>query len=122
VANINGTMRDMHIEEYIDLSCIYAGMYGYIDNWLLDTKANTLYVWDAKFGHRGVDAFENWQLITYVAGLLEQLSINGFVDQNLNVSLRVSQPRSFRSGGTRSEERRVGQECKYRKEQYPSKA
>src|SRR5690606_13167696 len=100
VANINGTMRDMHIEEYIDLSCIYAGMYGYIDNWLLDAKANTLYVWDAKFGHRGVDAFENWQLVTYVAGLLEQLSINGFVDQNLNVSLRVSQPRSFRSGGT----------------------
>lgn len=100
VANINGTMRDIHIEEYIDLSCVYVGMYGYIDCWLLDAKANTLYVWDAKFGHRGVDAFENWQLITYVAGLLEQLNINGFVDQNLNVSLRVSQPRSFRSGGT----------------------
>ena len=99
VANINGTMRDMYIEEHIDLSCIYAGMYGYIDCWLLDKASMTLYVWEGKFGHRHVPAFENWQLISYVEGILEKLGINGYVDQNLNVSMRVAQPRSYRSAG-----------------------
>ena len=99
VANANGTLRDMQVETRVDLSSVYPNMYGYIDCWLLDPKANTLYVWDAKFGHRGVDAFENWQLITYAAGLIEHLQINGRADQYLNVSLRVAQPRSFRSGG-----------------------
>lgn len=100
ICNINGTLRDLHIEEQIDLSCIYLGMYGYIDCWLFDKAAATLYVWEGKFGHRKVDAFENWQLITYVEGILRQLGINGHMDQNINVSMRVSQPRSFRSGGT----------------------
>jgi hypothetical protein len=100
IANNNGTLRDLHIEEKIDLSCIHVGMYGYIDCWLFDKAANTLYVWEGKFGHRKVDAFENWQLVTYAAGLIELIGINGHMDQNINVSLRVSQPRSFRSGGT----------------------
>jgi hypothetical protein len=103
VCNKSGTMQEMHIEERVDLECIYAGMYGYIDCWLMDSKSNTLYVWDAKFGHKKVDAFENWQLITYVEGILEQLGVNGHTDQDLNVSLRVSQPRSFSSGGTTDE-------------------
>ncbi|MGL4895139.1 MAG: DUF2800 domain-containing protein [Shewanella sp.] len=98
VANVNGTMREIHVEERVDLSSVYAGMYGYADCWLLDATANTLYIWDAKYGHRAVDAFENWQLIAYAAGLTER--VNGAMDRDLNVSLRVSQPRSFRSGGT----------------------
>jgi len=100
VANIHGTLRDLHIEEHLDLSCIYPEMYGYVDCWLFDKSSATIYVWDAKFGHRKVDAFENWQLITYIAGILDQLNIDGHMDQNINVSLRVSQPRSFRSDGT----------------------
>lgn len=99
VCNVNGTMREMRIEEYIDMSCIYAGMYGYVDCWLLDKAAMTLYVWEGKFGHRKVPAFENWQLIAYVAAILERLGIDGHMDQNLKVSMRVAQPRSYRSAG-----------------------
>lgn len=99
IANNNGTMRDLHIEEQIDLSCIYAGMYGYIDCWLFDKAANTLYVWEGKFGHRNVPAFENWQLISYVEGLCEHIGINGHMDQQIDVSMRVVQPRSYSSGG-----------------------
>tara|TARA_R110000782_G_scaffold19035_4_gene51722 strand:+ start:196 stop:1389 length:1194 start_codon:yes stop_codon:yes gene_type:complete len=99
VCNANGTMREMQIERRVDLECIYPGMYGYADCWLFDAKSNTLYVWDAKFGHKGVDAFENWQLITYVEGIMTALGVNGHTDQDLNLSLRVAQPRSFRSDG-----------------------
>tara|TARA_R110000772_G_scaffold109924_2_gene213328 strand:+ start:10699 stop:11892 length:1194 start_codon:yes stop_codon:yes gene_type:complete len=99
VCNANGIMRDMQIEERVDLECIYPGMYGYGDCWLFDAKLNKLYIWDAKFGHKGVDAFENWQLITYAEGIMTSLGINGHTDQDLNLSLRVAQPRSFRSNG-----------------------
>lgn len=99
VCNKNGTLQNVHIEDRVNLDVIYPDMYGYIDCWLLDEKAATLYVWDAKFGHRTVNAFENWQLLTYAAGLIEQLGINGVGDQYLKVSLRVAQPRTFRSGG-----------------------
>lgn len=99
VCNANGTMSEMQIEQRVDLECIYPGMYGYADCWLFDSKSFTLYIWDAKFGHKGVDAFENWQLITYAEGIMDTMRINGHTDQVLNLSLRVAQPRSFRSGG-----------------------
>ena len=99
VCNANGTMQEMQIEQRVDLECIYPDMYGYADCWLFDLKSNTLYIWDAKFGHKGVNAFENWQLITYAEGILTALGVNGHTDQDLNLSLRVAQPRSFRSGG-----------------------
>ena len=99
VANKNGTLRKLNVEQRVDLSCIYPGMYGFIDCWLFDESAGILYIWDAKFGHQAVDAFENWQLITYAAGLIEHLGISGRADQHITLSLRVSQPRSYRSGG-----------------------
>jgi hypothetical protein len=99
VCNANGTMQEMQIEQRVELSCVYDGIYGYADCWLFDVKSHTLYVWDAKFGHKGVDAFENWQLIAYAFGIMEYLGIDGHADQDLNLSLRVAQPRSFRIGG-----------------------
>ena len=62
-----------------------------------------LIVWDFKYGHGIVEAFENWQLIDYVAGILGEAEVNGLQDQNTNVDMRVIQPRAFhRDGPVRS--------------------
>ena len=52
-----------------------------------------LTLWDFKFGHRHVDAFENWQMIDYTAGLLDRHP------ETREVRIRVVQPRNFHRDG-----------------------
>jgi len=62
-----------------------------------------LWLWDYKFGHGIVEAFENWQLIDYFAGCLSEAKIDGLQEQNTVVDLRVIQPRAYhRDGPVRS--------------------
>lgn len=62
-----------------------------------------LRVVDYKFGHGIVDAVENWQLIDYVAGILDAAKIDGQQDQELVVIMTVIQPRApHRDGPVRS--------------------
>ncbi len=93
-------MSDLHIEERIDLDCIYPGHYGFIDAWVYNAETMTLTVWEGKYGHRFVDAFENWQLVQYVKGILEKMTVNGQVDQEITVVMKVIQPRCFDVRGT----------------------
>jgi hypothetical protein len=86
---------DLHVEEFTDLDCVYAGEYGYCDAWCYDDETGTLVIWDAKYGHRRVEAFENWQLINYAMGIIDKIS----PDCDINVSLRVSQPRVYHRDG-----------------------
>ena len=58
-----------------------------------------LHVWDFKFGHGIVEAFENWQLIDYTAGLLDEAGIDGLQDQETVVDMVVIQPRAFHRDG-----------------------
>jgi len=51
-----------------------------------------LVVLDYKFGHRYIDAFENWQLLSYAAGLIVD-------DRQLVVELVIVQPRSYYRDG-----------------------
>jgi hypothetical protein len=57
----------------------------------------TLYVWDFKYGHKHVDAFENWQLIDYAAGILDEM--RHVPEDRITVVLRVVQPRSYHRDG-----------------------
>jgi hypothetical protein len=95
----NGSVSKMQIEQHVDLSWIYPDMYGYIDASLMCEKTATLYVWEGKFGHRHIPAFEDYQLLSYVCGLLEKMGVNGVHDRHLTVSMRVFQPRSFHGTG-----------------------
>lgn len=63
-----------------------------------------LRVWDFKYGRRVVDAFENWQLTDYTAGLLDEArNVAGQSDMTIVVDMRVIQPRSYhRDGPVRS--------------------
>lgn len=51
-----------------------------------------LYIWDFKFGHGIVEVVENWQLIDYAAGLLDD-------DVDL-VEFAIIQPRAYHREGT----------------------
>lgn len=58
-----------------------------------------LYVWDFKFGHGVVEAFENWQMTDYTAGLLDEAGVDGIQDQETVVEMIVIQPRAFHRQG-----------------------
>lgn len=58
-----------------------------------------LHVWDFKYGHEIVEAFENWQLIDYTAGILGEAGINGLQDQETVVDMVVIQPRAYHRDG-----------------------
>ena len=94
------SMKDLHIEERVELDCIYPDHYGFVDAWVFDKSTMTLTVWEGKFGHRFVEVFENWQLTQYVAGILDTLNVNGFMDQQITVVMKIIQPRCFDVRGT----------------------
>lgn len=58
-----------------------------------------LHVWDFKYGHEIVEAFENWQMIDYTAGILGEAGINGQQDQETVVEMVVIQPRAYHRDG-----------------------
>lgn len=100
-ANEHDLLNKIKVEERIALDCIYEGVYGYCDAHVINTKQKELVVWEGKYGHELVEAFENWQLICYVMGILEH--IDGYEDQQWTVRLRVSQPRGFHPDGVNRE-------------------
>ena len=87
------------IEQRLEIKKIHDLSFGTPDMWLFDKKTGRLYIWDYKFGFDLVEVFENWQLINYVAGILELLEINGITDQHITVHMRVAQPRAFHPKG-----------------------
>lgn len=87
-----------HVEEKIDISVINTNCWGTPDAWFYSTKQG-LHIWDYKFGHAFVEVFENWQLLEYSAGILEQLKVNGIYDQKLFVTFHIVQPRSYHPDG-----------------------
>jgi len=76
---------------------VHAKNFGTLDQFIFSERAGKgdarfLYIWDFKFGYRIVEPFENWQLINYYAGLVNELQI--IDDENLTVVFRVVQPRA----------------------------
>lgn len=65
----------------------------------LNNGSLCLHVWDFKFGHGIVEAFENWQLIDYTAGLLGEAHIDGYQEQQTVVDMVVIQPRAYHRDG-----------------------
>lgn len=57
----------------------------------------TLYVWDLKYGHKFVDVFENFQLLDYAAGILDER--REVPRDRITVVFRIVQPRSYHRDG-----------------------
>ncbi len=84
------------VEQRVDISILNHLMFGTPDLWLFDKKTKHLYIWDFKFGRLLIEVFENWQMICYVAGILETIDV---IDEYVTVHFRVVQPRGFHRDG-----------------------
>ena len=58
-----------------------------------------LFIWDYKYGHGKVEAFENWQCIIYAKGFLEMLAAMGYDVRGITVWVNVVQPRCYVTDG-----------------------
>lgn len=89
-----------HVEERVSMARrIHRDNWGTPDLWVFDASSWTLYIWDYKFGHGIVEVFENWQLLDYLAGILETLGIDGNTEQHVKVVFTIVQPRAFHRDG-----------------------
>lgn len=103
IAAQRGLLGHLQVEQRVAIPRIHGECFGTPDTWLFDQAAGVLYVWDFKFGHEVVEAFENWQLILYVCGILDLLGVDGRTDEHITVDMRVIQPRAqHRQGRVRS--------------------
>ena len=94
-ADVNGIVKGNYdpsvfgIETRIEAPGIHPESFGTVDCWFFDVPTSTLYVWDFKFGFVTVEAFENWQAINYVVGLITALGRSP-----LKIDIRIVQPRA----------------------------
>lgn len=72
--------------------------WGRTDFGAVDAATRTIHVWDFKFGHGYVDAFENWQALDYGQGIANYFDID-LQDPGWSVEMRIYQPRSFHAEG-----------------------
>lgn len=91
--------ENIGVEKQIHCPRIHDESFGTIDSFIFARNAYRLYIWDYKFGHDKVEVFENWQLMNYLAGLVDLLNINGIDDQNIKVHMRIVQPRAHHRDG-----------------------
>lgn len=86
------------IEQRVTMPAIHPQLnWGTADLIAVDMQRRVLHVWDYKFGHRYVDAFENWQLVDYVVGAANFFNVE--IDASWTIDARIYQPRSFHAEG-----------------------
>jgi hypothetical protein len=88
------TAGHIHVEERVECSTIHPECWGTPDLWAYNHNTQYLYVYEYKFGHRHVEVFENWQLLTYAIGILSTLGCDVH-----KIVLTVVQPRSYHVDG-----------------------
>lgn len=83
------------VEQRVMIPRIHSELWGTPDCRLFSPKKMTLYMLDYKYGHRPVEAFENYQMIEYTIGCIDEL-IEGkkITDESINVEIIIVQPRA----------------------------
>lgn len=96
VCNAHGLLRQLHIEEPVAIPQVHELCWGTPDCWVFDNKTGVLYIWDFKYGHLRVEAFENWQMICYMLGVLGVIDpVCPLLENGIKVDCRVVQPRCY---------------------------
>lgn len=93
-----GLLQHLHIEERMEIPSISSLNGGTPDAWAFDIKNMHLHLWDYKYGHKDVQA-DSWQNKNYIAGILDILKIDGYTDQQIDVTMKIVQPRSYNDQG-----------------------
>lgn len=96
-----GLTRDvLRVEQRVMMPMIHEHNDGTPDTSFYAPHLFRLYCFDYKFGHDYVDAFESWQCVNYVAGLIELVRERyGKTDDEIEVRICVVQPRNYDSDG-----------------------
>ena len=87
------------IESALEMPSIGSDCGGTCDSWIYVTSPQHIYLWDFKHGHGIVDAFENWQCLCYLQGIVDRFKIDGAQDQTITVHIRIIQPRAYHQDG-----------------------
>lgn len=83
------------IEAGLSMPQIHPQNGGTCDAFLFDRRQRKITVWDFKYGFRPVEAFENWQGLDYLAGIVHKLGLTGVDDPHYMAEIRIVQPRAF---------------------------
>lgn len=94
-----GGLQSLRVEERVDCSSLNPYCWGTPDAWMFIEAEMTIYVWDYKYGHGAVDPMENWQMLTYLAGIMAEIKSDGWTDQTIHVVFTVVQPRCYDGKG-----------------------
>lgn len=89
------------VERRVAIPRVHPHNDGTPDVWFYAREAGVVEVIDYKFGHEYVEAFENWQLLNYLAGIIDAIGIalDGTQDVHTRFKLTVVQPRSYVAAG-----------------------
>lgn len=98
------TRAHLFVEQRVAIPAISEHNWGTPDTWFFAPTRWTLHVYDYKYGHDFVDAFENWQCVDYASGIIEKLAGHykmtpAELDQVITVVVTVVQPRNYDSSG-----------------------
>ena len=91
--------RGFGTEKRLIMPQIHEQSFGTTDQFIYDSIKRELFIWDYKFGYIIYEAFENWQMINYIAGIIKLLELDGIDEQNITVHIRVIQPRAHHRDG-----------------------
>jgi len=97
VCQKGGVLSKLQIEQHVKITEIHpTESEGTPDAWVFDKETNTLHLWDLKYGFVIVEPFENYQLIQYAIGILNQLP----PISDITVNLTIVQPRPYHADGS----------------------
>jgi hypothetical protein len=99
VAAVRRFTGPLVVERRVAIPYIHESCFGTPDAWSYDRDGATLYICDFKFGHGYVDVLENFQLIAYACGILDELGIDGHADRRITVEFVIVQPRHYSDVG-----------------------
>jgi|VirMetMinimDraft_7_1064189.scaffolds.fasta_scaffold02121_7 hypothetical protein len=85
-------MVEQHVQTAIHAECS-----GTPDAAIIDSEELTIHIWDYKYGHGDVPAYENKQLICYYDGVVNTFGLDNM--EHVTVHFHVIQPRCFTSNG-----------------------
>lgn len=97
VQEVSKGQGDLHVEERVDMPEIHIHCWGTPDAWRFNSYTQHLTIYDFKYGHRSVDAYENWQLICYALGILRKLTNNNPMSDMFTITVEfvIVQPRCY---------------------------
>ena len=99
VVQKHGAMQSLLVEFRVHAPHIHEQNWGTLDVSLYLPDRKVLFLWDYKHGHRENSAEGNLQLINYAEGLRVTYQIDGVLDQQLTVVMRIVQPFCYRANG-----------------------